>query len=108
MCDSRRPLNGADSEELPETPPQAPVSPVWRQRAVNGGWDTPKTTTPTRTAAATSPSKPTSPASYQLVDGLAEDRAVIGSVGESVHLLKTNNDYWLDGASVPGGSEGAA
>jgi hypothetical protein len=33
----------------------------------------------------------------------AEDEAVIGSVGESVHLLKANNPFWLDDGCGPDG-----
>jgi hypothetical protein len=33
----------------------------------------------------------------------AEDEAVIGSVGESVYLLKANNDFWLDDGCGPDG-----
>ena len=58
MCDSRRPLNGADSEELimePKTDPipsdiaedqlrayQLLTYPVWPTRAANEGWDSPE------------------------------------------------------------------
>lgn len=38
----------------------------------------------------------------------AEDLAVTGSVDEAVDLLKTNNPIWLNGAAVPGDSDGAA
>ena len=38
----------------------------------------------------------------------AEERALRGSVDESVDLLRTNNDFWLNGALTPDGDGGAA
>ncbi len=46
-------------------------------------------------------------AAYQR-DEQAEERVVHEAVGDAVHLLKVNNDYWLDGSAVPAGSDGAA
>lgn len=41
-------------------------------------------------------------------DEKAEEEKVYGAVGGTVQFLKDNNDVWLNGASVPVGSDGVA